>query len=151
MKLNLGSGPKPIEGYQNLDRKTGHEVYPLSFADGVADVVRASHVLEHFSHRETALVLADWVRVLKPGGWLKLAVPDFDYASTHRDHPHWKMWIMGGHIDGDDCHGAIFTQKELATLMHDAGLVNIQLWKSEIQDCAALPVSLNLMGQKVSV
>ena len=28
-KLNLGAGNTEIEGYENIDRKTGQEVYPL--------------------------------------------------------------------------------------------------------------------------
>lgn len=148
MKLNLGAGRNPLDGYQNLDRKTGQEIYPLAFPDGVADEIRASHVLEHFSHRLTLDVLREWVRALKPGGVLKIAVPDFDYASTHRDHPHWMMWITGAHVDSDDCHGAIFTQRSLGDLMNLAGLVDLRTWISETRDCASLPVSLNLEGTK---
>lgn len=40
------------------------------------DEVRASHVLEHFFLKEMDSVLAEWVRVLAPGGVLRLIVPD---------------------------------------------------------------------------
>ena len=60
LRLNLGAGSIPIEGYENIDRKSGHEVYPLT-VHGV-DEIRASHVLEHFSHTEIGAVLTDWVK-----------------------------------------------------------------------------------------
>ena len=47
--------------------------------DGYADLVRASHVLEHYSWRDTVAVMSEWARVLKPGGVLQIAVPNFDY------------------------------------------------------------------------
>ena len=37
VKLNLGSGDSPIKGYENIDRKTGKEVYPLDCEDGSID------------------------------------------------------------------------------------------------------------------
>ncbi len=78
-KLNLGAGSAPMDGWENLDRKTGEEIYPLN-RDGV-DEIRASHVLEHFSHQKIPTVLADWVGALKPGGLLKIAVPDFNISA----------------------------------------------------------------------
>jgi len=49
-RLNLGAGDKPLDGYINLDRKTGQECFPLAYDDGSVDVIRASHILEHFPH-----------------------------------------------------------------------------------------------------
>ena len=64
VKLNLGGGHQKIPGYTNLDRKLGSEVYPLDYEDGTVDEIRASHILEHFSHREAPEVLAREVAVL---------------------------------------------------------------------------------------
>lgn len=148
MKLNLGAGSTEIEGFTPVDRKLGSEVYPLAYADESAEEIRASHVLEHFSHRETYTVLVDWVRVLKPGGLLKVAVPDVEKALEQSDHPHFELWLMGGQTDMNDFHGALFHTGKLTLLLKMAGLEDIQPWTSEIQDCAALPVSLNLCGRK---
>jgi len=57
---------------------------------------------------------------------------------------------MGGQSDDNDYHKVIFDQEELTNALVDAGLRNVRPWKSEVQDCAALPVSLNLMADKVS-
>lgn len=151
MRLNLGAGDSPLEGYINVDRKSGREVYPLGCPSGCADDIRASHVLEHFSHRETVAVLADWVDKLKPGGTLRVAVPDFEIIARRYlagDALPVEGYVMGGHVDSDDRHGAIFDQSSLTDALRAAGLVAIQRWHSEIKDCAALPISLNLMGYK---
>ena len=156
MKINIGAGSCPLEGYLNIDRSTGGEAYPLMqngvvFETGVADEIRASHVLEHFSHRDTLNVLKEWVRVLKPGGLLKIAVPNFEYAASQMGkHDHAPMWIMGGHVDSNDQHGAIFTHAILQRLMKEAGIHFSlhRIWDSEQKDCASLPVSLNLYGTK---
>ncbi len=46
----------------------------LPFRDGVLDFCHSSHVLEDFE--DWNLVLAEWDRVLKLGGFLLIAVPD---------------------------------------------------------------------------
>jgi len=55
---------------------------------------------------------------------------------------------MGGHIDDNDHHGCLFDREALTELMVNAGLERIGEWKSEIQDAASLPISLNLQGFK---
>lgn len=151
MKLNIGSGEQRLDGYENIDRKSGFEAFPLPYADGTVDEVRASHVLEHFSHMKTGSVLAEWVRVLKPGGLLQIAVPDFEYCARHylagQNIPV-QGYVMGGHVDADDHHGAIFDEESLADALRAAGLIGISRWRSDINDCASLPVSLNLQGYK---
>ena len=152
MRLNLGSGDLLLDDYANLDGKRGDKIYPLDgLDDGCCDEVRASHVLEHFSHREVLNVIREWTRVLKPGGLLKLAVPDFHYIATQYlagDTDHTIGWTMGGHVDEWDHHGALFDEGCLSTMMETAGLVEIDHWESDAQDCSSLPVSLNLQGWK---
>ncbi len=155
IRLNLGAGAHPIEGYENIDRKTGGEAFPLKYADESAEEVRASHILEHFSHTNTMQVLTDWVRVLKPGGWLKVAVPNFRklveaYVAGDPIGGAEKMqgYIMGGQTDENDVHAAIFEEPGLRAAFEELGLVNVAPWISDQKDCAALEVSLNIQGQK---
>lgn len=150
-RLNIGAGEIPLDGYTPIDRKTGGEAYPLAYEDDSVEAVRASHVLEHFSHREIEAVLAEWVRVVKPGGEVKIAVPDFDVCvEAKRRGLGWPIhaYLMGGHVDDDDVHGAIFDANTLRAVMRRAGVRHIRRWRSEIPDCASLPVSLNLCGVK---
>ena len=150
MKLNLGGGFQKIAGFTNIDRLTGQEAFPLpDHEDGSIDEVRASHILEHFGHREAVDVLAEWVRILKPGGLLKVAVPDFDYIVQHRsDEIPIESYLMGGQGDNNDYHKSLYTERKLRDMFRYLGLTDISRWTSEIEDCAALPVSLNLQGRK---
>lgn len=153
LRLNIGGAlGEQLPGFTVVDRKSGGEAYPLNYPDNSADEIRASHVLEHFSHRKTHEVLADWLRVLKPGGRLRLAVPDWDWCIAQQQqggngYPI-EQFIMGGHADTDDHHGTLFTERKLRALMRIAGLRRVRRWKSNIKDCASLPVSLNLEGYK---
>ena len=53
------------------------------WCDGVLDYVYSSHVLEDFPETETALILREWTRVLKPGGRLILLLPDQQRYLAH--------------------------------------------------------------------
>lgn len=148
MKLNIGAGGVPLAGYIPVDRKIGSEAYPLAYPDNSADEIRASHVLEHFAWSEVPKVLADWYRVLKPGGVLKVAVPNMRWIAEHIDDPLALAYTMGGQTDSDDFHKSAFTAERLTRTMKAAGFEEGGQWTSEIQDCASLPVSLNLVGVK---
>lgn len=152
LKLDLGAGAVSPEGYTPLGNVNGTQIYPLpAFADGSVDAIRASHVLEHFSFREIPAVLNEWARCLKPGGELKIAVPNFgkiaeDYLAGKPQMT--EGYVMGGQTDAADYHKAIFDLDHLKRLMAGAGLMLLRSWDSELQDCADLPVSLNLAGTK---
>lgn len=151
MKLNLGAGEHLLPGYHNLDRKTGQEIFPLAVEPGSCTEIRASHVLEHFPHAAIGEVLRDWVKALKPGGVLKIAVPDFEtIARAYLGGANLPIqgYVMGGQIDNNDVHLSIFDAEVLTEAMKASGLVGISRWTSETNDCASLPVSLNLMGVK---
>lgn len=151
LKLNLGAGPNPMPGYVNLDRKTGQEIYPLAYEDNSVDEIRASHCLEHFSHRETLDVIKDWVAKLKPGGLLKIAVPDMEaISSAYMQRIPWPVegFLMGGHVDSDDYHGAMFDKDKLCKLFHAAGLERVKHFVSDHADCTRLPISLNMQAYK---
>jgi len=151
LKLNLGAGCTALDGYEAVDIKQGQAAYPLARADNCADEIRASHLLEHFPHGTTPRVLQDWVRVLRPGGVMKIGVPDFDYIVKQYQGgtSEWlEGYLMGGQTDDHDAHHAIFNRSKLTTLMEAAGLVDVTEWEPAEKDCSALPVSLNLQGTK---
>ena len=155
IRLDLGCGPRVLDGFIPIDlnMKDGVDAFDtLQYPDGSVCEIHASHVIEHCSHPKVGKVLQDWVRVLRPGGRMRLAVPDFAklverYHSGHKGP--YEAWIMGAHETGFDCHGAIFNEPKLRQMMREAGLIDITRFKAVEGSCAEYEFSLNLVGYKM--
>jgi SAM-dependent methyltransferase len=151
IKLDLGAGAVSPEGFAPLGNVNGSAIFPLPHADNTVDVIRASHVLEHWPHAKLQEVVKEWVRALKPGGVLRIAVPDFRVIAEKYlagEQIPTESYIMGGQVDGADHHGALFDRDRLRSLLAGAGLVLLRPWVSDIADCASYPISLNIEGTK---
>jgi len=151
IKLNLGSGDIVMPGYTNYDRKYGTEAYPLAVENESVDEIYASHILEHFDWRQSLKVLENWVSKLKVGGVIKIAVPDYRLISEKYlagEKINTVSYICGGQDDENDYHKSLFDKESLSAMMDAAGLIDIKPWDSILNDCAALPISLNLQGTK---
>ncbi|MDH4316866.1 MAG: methyltransferase domain-containing protein, partial [Desulfobulbaceae bacterium] len=86
--LNLGCGGRYHPAWINVDfTATGpgvvaHDLMqPLEFDDDTFDAVYHSHVLEHMPKRYAPVFLGECLRVLKPGGILRVVVPDLESAA----------------------------------------------------------------------
>ena len=85
VKLHLGCGRRYLPGFvhvdladlPHVDHQSDLRTLPM-FKDETADLIYACHVIEYFDRIEVVDVLREWHRVLKHGGVLRLAVPDFD-------------------------------------------------------------------------
>ncbi len=105
------------------------------FADGTFAELYASHILEHFDYRdEFAAVLAEWFRVLAPGGRLFVSVPDMDiicrmYCDRVRfdcnDRYMLMRMILGAHSDQYDYHHAAYNEELLVHYLSAAGFSEI--------------------------
>jgi SAM-dependent methyltransferase len=82
--LDIGCGELKYDGSIGIDVRLTRSVdiiayvgtkYYLPFRDNTFDKVYSSHVLEHFSHRETDDILKEWARVLKKNGTIEIIVP----------------------------------------------------------------------------
>ncbi|MDZ7588749.1 MAG: methyltransferase domain-containing protein [Parasphingorhabdus sp.] len=84
INLNLGCWHRYIPGWvhvdlcdmPHIDHKSAIDSLPM-FDDASVDLIYSSHSFEYFDRQSAPRVLAEWHRVLKPGGLLRLAVPDF--------------------------------------------------------------------------
>lgn len=151
LKLDLGAeGVSPL-GFTPMGHDHGTEIYPLAYDDESVDVIRASHVLEHFPTAQVPEIVKHWASKLKPGGVLKIAVPNFAYiAQAYLDGKELPIegYTMGGQTDADDFHKALFDAATLTDLFRGAGLTDIGPWDSDAEDCSRLPVSLNMRAVK---
>ena len=79
MRLNIGSGSYPLDGFINLDLPDfDMTVIPWVYSDNSADFINLSHVIEHVDRDTGALVIAECYRVLSYDGILRIATPDLD-------------------------------------------------------------------------
>lgn len=154
IRIDLGADPNSPEGYTRLGHHYGTEIFPLPehYENDSVDEIRASHVLEHFPHAVVPEVVKHWTAKLKPGGVLKIAVPDFAYiAQAYIDGRELPIegYTMGGQTAPDDYHKALFDERTMADLFRGAGLTDIGRWDSDSdKDCSRLPVSLNMRAVK---
>lgn len=101
--IDIGSGPDPLTQYAEFfplmqscrawDLKDGDAELLETVQDNAFDFVHSAHCLEHM--RNVPNAMANWLRVLKPGGTLVCLVPDEDlyeqgvFPSTFNpDHKH---------------------------------------------------------------
>jgi len=142
VKLHLGCGNKHIDGYINIDVRylPGVDVvdnikFLRSYKPATVDVIYASHVLEHFSRWEYKTVLARWYDILKPGGILRIAVPDFesivDYYRTTGSLDAIRGMLYGGQDYNENFHHWCWDFSHMRRDLNEIGFKDVQLydWK----------------------
>ncbi len=80
LNVVIGGGETSYEGWIFTDRDsldiTSPSEWSKLFTPGSIDRLLCEHVLEHLSEQQGADALAECYRYLKPGGLMRLAVPD---------------------------------------------------------------------------
>ena len=136
IKLNLGCGEKTIEGYINIDSRAlpkvdlVSDITDLSFFDNESvSVIYASHVLEHFGRHEYMEVLQRWYELLKPGGILRIAVPDlekvFEHYIKNQDAVILRGFLYGGQTYKNNYHYCGWDYEALASDLKQVGFQEI--------------------------
>jgi SAM-dependent methyltransferase len=106
--LNLACGPAFVKGSDwinvdfasNSDGVIGHDLLtPLPFAAAPFDLVYSSHFLEHIPKPLVPGFLSECKRVLKPGGLIRLVLPDCEemfstYLALRRQGEHEKASFL---------------------------------------------------------
>lgn len=157
LRLNIGAGETQIPGFLSVDIKTGTDASgKLPYRDGEVAEIYASHVLEHIHHSKTGATLEEWVRVLQPGGRIRIAVPDYQEIARQIASGEMAMnmasaWTYGSRDDDTDRHQATFSHESLELALMALGIDGVERWEPEYNDCSRLPLSLNLGGRKRQV
>jgi SAM-dependent methyltransferase len=95
-RVNVGCGYRPTPGWVNLELKATAETYfwdcrrGLPFSDNRIIAIYCEHVFEHFyPESEAPLFMRECLRCLRPGGVLRIVVPDAG-AYLHAYSQNWE-------------------------------------------------------------
>lgn len=88
IKLNIGCGMDYKEGWINIDNNSDSNIEkldlnwdlrrPLPFDNESVDFIFNEHFIEHLTVEEGQIAIKDLMRVLKPGGVMRIATPDLE-------------------------------------------------------------------------
>jgi predicted SAM-dependent methyltransferase len=168
IRLHIG-GVEPRAGWKILNIQPGPHVDFVGsctdltgFADGSIAEIYASHVFEHLGYQaELPQVMAGIRRILRPGGTLRISVPDLDVLCRMFVHPalspearfHVMRIIYGGQMDAYDFHKVGFTLEFLTYFLAKHGFRDVRRVASHdlFDDTSRLvlfghPISLNVVA-----
>ncbi|HUU33724.1 MAG TPA: methyltransferase domain-containing protein [Vicinamibacterales bacterium] len=167
LRLNVGCGRYPVglPGWLNIDSdpEVGAFVCGLGYkfrqgeghllpfvADGEAAEVYCSHTLEHYPPADAEGVpltadalLAEFRRVLRPGGLLRVAVPDtmvlargIAELESGALQERWIGTLFGFHKKPGDTHWWGYTADSLAALLRGHGFEPCGSWEKWVKNPA---------------
>lgn len=100
IKLNIGCGTDYKEGWINIDNNSDNNIEkldlnwdlrnPLPYGDNSVDFIFNEHFFEHLTIEESEPIMKDLMRVLKPGGVMRVAMPDLQEIVKAYLNPKWK-------------------------------------------------------------
>ncbi len=136
IRIHLGCGTKRLAGLVHVDARA--EVKPdyvadvrdlTCFDDDSADLIYFCHGLEHLSFRAVGGAFKEWGRVLRPGGELRLAMPDFEtVAKAYNDGVNLRplRWVlMGGQGYEENFHYSTWDLDTLKIALEMAGYTDV--------------------------
>lgn len=137
LRLNLGCGHVPKEGYINVDMRelpgvdAVAEAADLPFEPGSVAEIHSAHLLEHFPLEHLRrVVLPHWRKMLRPGGTLRAVVPDAEamlaaHAAGEMSFDDLREVTYGLQEYEGDFHFNMFGREALAQLLREAGFTDI--------------------------
>lgn len=139
MRLELGSGGRPTEGFTHLDCRDGlpgvdivDDATTLELVSpGSCSEIRACHLLEHLSHRDTARILGVWLNRLRPGGSLYVEVPNLEghilaWQIGSSTDERFVTYLFGDQDYPENFHKTMFTPGMLERALTAVGFVDVQ-------------------------
>lgn len=120
-----------LDGWLSVGLEERHDiradVRSLPLPDNSADEAMAIHVLEHIQRWEADAALAEWFRVLKPGGRLTLELPELHRCcraildGAEDRNGVWGLYGDPGYKDELMTHKWGWAERELISALQAAG------------------------------
>lgn len=134
IKLDLGGGSKPAQGYVNVDIQYYPEVDLLlditklqeHFPPRSVDAIMCRDTLQCFKHSEIRGILRDWHRLLKPRSRIVLQCYDIKkivdaFQEGEIDFERFKLLVYGRQKDEYTCFQNCFDEESLVSLVEKVG------------------------------
>jgi predicted SAM-dependent methyltransferase len=139
MKLHLGCGKRHIPGFIHIDAVDYPHVDHVATIDNLSfipdnsvDLIYNCHVLEHFKRKDVERVLREWYRVIKPGGILRISVPDFAKLCEVYQREGKIDLVIGALFGRQDylynIHYNVFDFPSLSDLLHRCGFTDVRIY-----------------------
>ncbi len=139
VRLNLGAGHHPIDGFVNVDARelpgidVVADVAALPFRPGSIQAIHSAHLLEHFpQERLRRRLLPHFRDLLVPGGEFSAVVPDAEamlraHAQDEQafSFDRLRLVTFGEQEYDGDYHHTMFTPSSLTALLEEAGFVDV--------------------------
>ena len=163
MKLHLGCGTTRLDDYINCDLLAGPAVdvvtpaCPLPFESASVDEVLSEHMIEHLTYYQFNRAMAEWHRVLKPGGILVIECPDLlevcrvfvesnEYGRYQSSGGYWPVIAqIYGHQRGKNeaeemsqVHKSGYTKEHLIEVLSGVGYTDFQ-FHTPLKVCPGAP------------
>jgi len=142
IRLNLGAGHVPVEGYLNVDARALDgidivaDIQALPFGPGEVSVIFCAHLLEHFPLEQARRALLPyWQSLLQPGGRVIAVVPDSEamldgYARGEISFAELREVTFGGQEYDGDFHFNMYSKESLTALLTEVGFVDAAITAS---------------------
>lgn len=139
LRLNIGCGHIPLEGYVNVDVRelpgvdVVAEATRLPFDPGTVSEVFCAHLLEHFPEEQLKReVLPYWRSLLREGGELRCVVPDAAsmierFSKGGMPFEDLREVTFGGQDYDGDFHYTMFSPESLKGILAEAGFGKVSL------------------------
>lgn len=167
--IHLGCGDISSSEFINVDTRFFSHIHYIHnvenlpmFKNDFADLIYASHVLEHISMLKLKEVLNEWKRVLKPKGVLRLSVPDFEriidiYYSNNKNIEYIWMPLLGSQEYKENSHFSVFNFSFIKNLLNEVGFSEIRVWDPttadhhDFEDWASKDIHINDKSYPISL
>lgn len=144
--LHLGCGTKYLPGFLNIDGNLFNKIdlwldvrNGLPFPSNTVDSIYSTHMFEHFYPDELQVLLRECQRVLKPGGGVRLIVPNLAsaIAAYSQNQSDWFDDAFPRHFDSlggrfsnfvfcDGQHRTAFDFSYLEEILRQAGFREVE-------------------------
>jgi predicted SAM-dependent methyltransferase len=149
LKLHIGCGQVHFPGWVHLDENrvlphldaVWHANDPLPCEDGSCEFIYSEHFLEHLTVEQSRFFLRQCHRALRPGGVVRIAMPDMADCLRHYVDGNWQQqpwlekygytWIRTGceYVNvtfREWGHQWLYDHEELRRRLSEAGFQNIR-------------------------